>query len=380
MGTTSQPPTAPSLPGLPPPLQLLVLILVGWVSRQQQDVIAYLRAENDVLREQLDRARGGKRLRFTEKQRRRLAVAGQPLGRKLLRELAGIVTPDTILRWYRQLVAKKYDGSAKKQKKAPGRPRLAETITQLVVRLATENPRAGYTKIRDMARGLNRQVGRSTVQRILQAHGIEPAPERGKKTTWKQFLDAHLDALAAIDFFSVEVLTLKGLVRYQVLFVIELATRRVHLAGIGHDGQWTQQRMRLVARALTDFEDGFLRATRYLIMDRDPLFGAGFRQALQDGGVQAKPLPARSPNLNAYAERFVLSIKSECLRHVIPLGEAHLRHLVREYLAHYHGERFHQGLGSRLVEPDPKAANASGRTVCRKRLGGLLRFYYRAVA
>ncbi len=216
-----------------------------------------------------------------------------------------------------------------------------------------------------------------TIKRILIDAGLEPAPERGKRTTWKAFLKAHSGAIAATDFFTVEVLTAVGLVRYFVFFVIDLETRRVHIAGIAHDVHraW----MRQIARALTDPIDGFLRKARYLIHDRDPLFTARFKEILKAAGVSTVRLPARSPNLNAYAERFVRSIRHECLRKVIPLGERHLRHLVAEFVAHYHLERNHQGIGNRLIEP-PSGAHAIGPVKCRERLGGMLRYYYRQAA
>jgi transposase InsO family protein len=151
---------------------------------------------------------------------------------------------------------------------------------------------------------------------LLTEHGIEPAPLRGRRMPWSTFLKAHWGAIAAADFFSVEVLTRGGLVRYLVLFVIDLKTRRVHLAGVTcrADGEWMAQ----VARNLTDAAAGALTGVRHLIVDRDPLYTAHFRSLLQTAGVQLLRLPSRSPNLNAYAERFVRSIKHECLRHSAP--------------------------------------------------------------
>ena len=136
--------------------------------------------------------------------------------------------------------------------------------------------------------------------------------------------------------------------------------------------------MHQIARNWTDSEDGFLLRSRYLIHDRDPLFTKAFRETLESSGVRSVRLPSRSPNLNAYAERFVRSIKSECLAQVIPIGEAHLRRAVREYVEHYHGERNHQGLGNRLIESSADDSRKDGRIECRQRLGGLLRFYQRA--
>jgi putative transposase len=168
-----------------------------------------------------------------------------------------------------------------------------------------------------------------------------------------------------------------GLIRYHVLFLIDIATRKVEIAGLTRspDGLWMDQ----IARNLLDVEDGFLIEERYLLLDRDPLYTMEFRTALERGGVEVVRLPARSPNLNAFAERFVLSIKSECLDRMVPLGERHLRRAVSEFVAHYHGERNHQGLENRLIE-GPLPANSNGRLVRRERLGGLLSFYHRAAA
>jgi len=215
---------------IPLPLQCLLAVLAGWVNQQQQEVIAYLQAENRVLRDELD----GKALRFTDAQRSRLARFAHPIGRRRLRKIGTIVTPDTLLRWHRELVARKYDGS---KKRGPGRPRIPEEIQELILRMARDNPGWG-------------------------------------------------------------------------------------------------------------------------------------------SGVHPVKLPSRSPNLNAYAERFVRSIKTECLAQVVPIGEGHLRRVVREYVQHYHGERNHQGIGNRLIGPPADAIRREGPIECRKRLGGLLRYYY----
>jgi transposase InsO family protein len=194
--------------------------------------------------------------------------------------------------------------------------------------------------------------------------------------SWETFLKAHWGAIAATDFFSVEVLTRTGLVRYFVLFIIDLRTRRVEIAGIARrpDGEWMKQ----IARNLTDIEDGFLSGARYLIHDRDPLFTEAFRDVPGSSGVTTVKLPARSPDLNAYAERFVLSIRSECLDQIVPLGERHLRKAVREYTEHYHAERNHQGRGNELIETPREESNLDGAVECQERLGGVLKYYRRA--
>jgi transposase InsO family protein len=293
-----------------------LLLCSGWVNRSQQAVIDYLLEENRVLRA----VNGSRRLRLTDDQRRRLAVKGKVLGRRQLAAVAGIVTPHTILRWYRRLVAKKYDGSKTRR---PGRPPTKPDIAALVVRMATENPTWGDTRIRGGLNGLDHDVARNTIKAILKDHGIEPAPERGTRTPWKTFLAAHWEVLAAADFFTVEVLTFGGLVRYAVFFVMKLKTRTVEVAGITchPDEAWMTQ----IARNLTDARDGFLHGVQHVILDRDPLYTAAFRRLLRDSGVKPLLLPPRSPNLNAFAERFALSIKSECLDRIVPLGDAHLR-------------------------------------------------------
>jgi transposase InsO family protein len=244
--------------------------------------------------------------------------------------------------------------------------------------MARDNPRWGYTRIRGALRNLGREIGRNTIKRILLSNGFDPALLRKKGMSWETFLKAHWGVIAAADFFSVEVLTRTGLVRYFVLFIIDLQTRRVEIAGIAKqpNGEWMKQ----IARILTDSEDGFLNEDRYLIHDRDPLFTKAFRDVLGSSGVRTLKLPARSPDLNAYAERFVRSITSECLDQIIPLGEHHLRSAVKEYTEHYHVERNHQGLDIELIEDRRGAPDVSGDVERRERLGGILNYYYRRAA
>ena len=322
------------------PFRLLLIAVAGWMNHEQQQAIAYLREENRVLRAQI----GTRRLRFDDNQRRRLATRAKALGRRLLSELATIVAPETLLRWHRRLIAEKYDGSARR---APGRPRTASALTALVVRMATENRDWGYRRIQGALSNLGHAGGRVTIANILKNHGMEPAPERSRQTTWKEFLSRHWELMVAADFFTVEVWTCRGLQRFLVLFFMELSTRRVHVAGMARpaNGLWMSQ----IGRNVCDPGDGLLLAKRYLIHDRDPLFTAEFLDMLAEVGIQSVKLPPRSPNLNAYAERFVRTIKESCLDRLILFGEVSLRKVVREFVAHYHGERNHQGLGNRLI-------------------------------
>jgi len=319
---------------------------------------------------------GKKRILLTDDQRRLLAVKGKSLGRKTLRELTTIVTPDTILRWQRELIARKWDYCA--QRKAVGRPRLRQVIVDLILRFARENPTWGYDRIQGALANVGYHITDTTVGNVLKAHGIEPAPERQRQTTWSTFLKAHWDVLAAIDFTSVEVWTPRGLVTFYLLFVIELKTRRVEFAGCttNPDERWMKQ----IARNVIDSCDGFLRGKRFLLMDRDGKFCPAFRKLLHDDDCEPLLLPPRSPNLNAHIERFMRSLKSESLDRMIFFGEKSLRRAVTAYLKHYHTERNHQGLENRLIDADAEACHAAGKIKCRERLGGMLKYYYREAA
>lgn len=353
------------------PWHIVLFAVAGWMNREQRAVVEYLKEENRVLRELI----GTKRPRLNDKQRRRLAAHGKTLGRKLLSTCCRIVTPDTILRWHRKLIAEKYDGSANRK---PGRPRIGCRIRSLAVRMADENRTWGYRRIQGALSNLGHYVGKSTVKRILKSQGIEPAPHRAKKSTWQEFLRTHWESLAAADFFTVEVWTPFGLVRHVVFFVIELSTRRVEIAGVAPDpnGSWMAQ----VARGLTDCFDGFLVGKRHLIHDRDPLYTAQFTQTLAGAGVRCVKLPPQSPNLNPFAERFVRSIKSECLSRMIFFGGNHLRYVVKEDVEHYHTERNHQGICNRLIEVGDDPPAGTGAVHARVRLGGLLKYYHRTAA
>ena len=354
------------------PWQIFLVGVAGWICREQQAAIEYLRTENAVLKEKV----GKKRLLLNDDQRCRLAVKARALGRSVLEEIATIVTPDTLLRWHRRLVAEKWDYSVRR--KMPGRPPVSDEARQLVVKMARENPTWGYDRIQGALANLGHRISDQTVGNILKEHGIEPAPDRRRQTTWKTFLRAHWDCLAAIDFTTVEVWTKGGLVTYYLLFVIQIATRRVHFAGCttSPDDLWIKQ----IARNLTDCEDGFLAGTRYILTDRDSKFSPGFRDYLEIEGVESVRLPPRSPNLNAHIERFMRTLKSESLSRMIFFGEKMLRHAVHEFLVHYHEERNHQSLENEIIDPGEDVGREEGLIDCRERLGGMLRYYYRDAA
>jgi putative transposase len=239
----------------------------------------------------------------------------------------------------------------------------------LVVRIAEDNPTWGYTRIQGALKNVQHRVGRSTIARILKAHGLPPVPER--PTSWRTFLRAHQDSIAGADFFTTEVWTWRGLVTVYTVFVIHLASRRVEI--LGSTLHPDEAFMRQVGRTLTMAD---AETCRILICDRDAKWSGPFREILQEAGIRIVQTPYRAPNGNAHAERFVRSIKEECLDRIIPLGERHFRRAVHEFVAHYHLERNHQGLGNALI--DRVATDTGGAIRRRLRLSGLLNYHERA--
>ena len=288
------------------PLIFLVSLLAGWLNQEQQKILEYLREENRVLKEQL-----GGRLRLSDEQRRRLAAKGKELGRNLLEEFATIVTPDTILRWHRQLVARKWTYPHRQI----GRPSVSREIEALVLRVAKDNPRWGYDRIQGALANLGHKLAPNTVKRILKDHGLEPAPVRRGKTTWSQFLSAHWATLAAADFFTTEIWTPVGLVTFYVFFVLRLDTRRVHIATPTPNPD--RFFMKQVALDIAAFDDSFLQDVSHLIIDRDSKYTGEFRDILKENAIRLVLIPPRSPDCNPHAERFVRSIKEECLNRLI---------------------------------------------------------------
>ena len=233
----------------------------------------------------------------------------------------------------------------------------------------------GYRSIQGALSNVGHNVAFNTVKRILRSHGIEPAPERGTKTTWAQFFKSHWATLAAADFFTAEVWTPRGLVTYYVLFALRLENRKTHIVG------WTARPnaifMKQAALEWIGFDDGFLCGCSHLIIDRDQKYTAEFDVILRENGVKIIRIPPRSPNCSPHAERFVLTAKRECIERMILFGERSLTRAIREFEAHYNRERNHQGVGNRLLTP---MAHGSGAVARRERLGRLLNFYYRRAA
>jgi transposase InsO family protein len=249
-----------------------------------------------------------------------------------------------------------------------------KVIRQLIVRMATDNAGWGYCRIQGELKKLDHRVARSTIAKTLKEHGIRPAPDR--PTSWQTFLRAHADVIAAADFFMTEVWTIRGLVTHYVLLVIEHATRAVQIAAVttNPDAAFMAQ----IARNLTSHDDGFLRGMRFLVIDRDTKFSIQFCQIVEAAGTTIVRTAFQAPNMNAIAERWVLSVKAECLDRIIRFGQGHLERVLSSYVDHYHAERPHQGLGNELIAGEPSSGN--GDVVSTERLGGLLRHYHRSAA
>ena len=239
--------------------------------------------------------------------------------------------------------------------------------------MATENSTWGYTRIQGALKNWGHDVARSTVATVLKHNGIAPAPDR--PSSWRTFLRAHWGAIAGADLFTSEVWTPRGLITYYTLFVIDLRSRRVHVAGSipPPDAGFIAQ----AARRLTDAVEGFLAGHRVLLCDRDAKWTQGFRRIVEGAGVRIVWTPVQAPNANAYAERFGRSIRAEWLDRLILFGERRLLRALDEFVAHDHGERTHQGLGNELISSGTHLAQGS-HIRCRERLGGLLRYYHRA--
>jgi hypothetical protein len=350
------------------PWARLLAYVTGLINQELLLKNEYLAAENRILRAHLPA-----RLRLSDPERSTLAKIGKRLGRKALAHVACAAKPDTILAWYRKLIAKKFYGS--KHRRYPGRPPIEAKLEALIAKMARENSGWGYDRIVGALANLGYTVSDQTVGNVLKRHGIAPAPKRRQNTTWKEFIQTHLTVLAGIDFFTVEVLTWRGLVTYYVLFFIHVESRRVSLAGITRhpDQAWMQQ----MARNATGESWGFLHQRRYALHDRDTKFCAVFRATLVAGGIEPIQLPARSPNLNSHAERWVRSVKGECLSKLILFGEASLRRALTNFIDHFHGERNHQGKGNVLLFPSENVGQQKprSRVRCRERLGGLLKYY-----
>jgi putative transposase len=349
----------------------MLACVAGWLNDQQRLVIEYLKTENAVLREKL----GKKRILLNDAQRRRLAVKGKLLGRKQLKQLGSFFSPDTILRWHRQLVTKEQASELK----IPGRPKLDQALEQLIVRLANDNSTWGCDRIVGELKKLGHSVSGTTVENVLKRHGIEPAPTRGEGVgSWSEFIRAHWECLAATDFTTVNVWTATGLKTFYLLFVIELKSRRVQYLGSTQNPNeaWV---LEAFGRATAESELlGGEQHPTMLLMDHDTKFTAKLKRQLRGQGISPKMTGIRQPNMNAYVERFIGSYKFELARRMIFFGQGALDHATKVYLDHYHDQRPHQGLDNELIVPLAHPSDLSGEVVVTERLGGLLKSYHRA--
>lgn len=347
------------------PFLPLLRILASSSDSELARQVEFLKTENQVLRSRLP-----KRITVTPTERERLVRLGKAIG-NAVKDLVSIVSPRTFVRW---LKCHEPEGT----RRAPattGRPRIEESVRDLILRMARENA-WGYSRILGELKKLGIHVSRSTVVNVLKENGIDPGPKRGAGT-WHAFLERHAATLWACDFFSKKIWTLSGLLEIFILFVIQHGSRRVHLVGMtAHpDKVWMKQQ----ARNLSMFFADQAEKPGYLIRDIDGKFVPEFDAILEADGMEIVPVGPRAPNLNARAERWVLSVKSECLDHFIVFGEAHLRHIISEYVSYYNQERPHQGVDN-VPLTKPPADTGPGEVVCAERLGGLLRHYHRAAA
>jgi putative transposase len=349
-------------------LQPLFLLLLRSAGVDLARIVEYLRAENGILRSRLPG-----RITVTPQERNRLVKLGAVLG-EAIKGLVTFVTPRTFLRWVNDSKPRPKGEPAKAPaRRKPGRPKTPEEVAEIILRIARETA-FGYTRILGELKKLGiHDVSRSTVVNILKSNGLDPGPKRGQGT-WSDFLTRHAATLWASDFFSVRTWTLAGVVDLYVLFFIHLQTRKVFLAGVSANPtrDWVTQLARNFTMHLA--EQGLTLS--HLIIDHDSKYTESFDTVIESEGAEVVRVGPRAPNLNPVAERFVQTVKSECLGHFVIFGEKHLLHLLKEFGTHYHEERAHQGLGNRPPAQDEHAVVlpfAGAEVRCRERLGGLLK-------
>lgn len=350
----------------------LLAYITGTVDQELLVRNEYLAAENRILRNQISG-----RVKLSDGERITLAAIGKRLGKQALAEVVSVVKPATLLAWHWKLIAKKFDGS--RQHPKIGRPRIDPVIEDLIVKFAQENRTWGYDRIVGALRNIGYRVSDQTVGNILKRHNLPPISERKKTTTWCEFIRAHQNLLVATDFFTAEVWTRKGLVTYYILFFIQVGSRHVHIAGLtpNPDTAWMIQ----MARNATMAEWDCLTPGQKVLHDRDVKYSQKFQDTLKAAGITSIKLPARSPNLNAYAERWVRAVKEEALSKVILFGEGALRKVLQEYDVHYHQERNHQGKENELLTRMASQETQDTQSIrTRESLGGLLKYYYRKAA
>lgn len=352
---------------------LLELSQIGRLSDQEKDLeILVLRKQLVMLERQLD-----KPMRLSRAERLTLAVIGAKLkvvsGRsvKQLRDVIRIVQPETVLRWHRELVRRKWTQSSKH---TGGRLRTNREIEHLVVRFARENVDWGYGKIQGELLKLDIDISEETIANILARYGILPAPERGSSPSWRHLMSHYKDQLLACDFFTIETLFLQTI---YVFFFIEVGTRRVHFAGCttNPNAAWVTQQARQMVWDLEKRDPGM----RFLIRDNDTKFTVAFDTVFRSEGIDIIRMPYRAPNANAFAERWVRTVREECLNKLLIVNQAHLRRVMQEFVAYHNSARPHQGIDQQIPTPHT-ALVSSGPVRCRNVLGGIIHDYYRDAA
>ncbi len=314
-----------------------------------------------------------KPLRFGLPFKMEMARLAKTLSKASLEEVALLVRPSTLLRWYREFVAAKSDGS--KYRKGPGRPRIKPETERLILEMAQRGHSWGAKRIQGALLHVGIKIAHQTVLNVLRRHGMNPMPKGGRQMTWSQFIAAHYDMLLATDFFTVEVMGPKGLTTLFALFFIDVKTRLIYFTGLTeHPNEaWMMQ----VARTMTMDGEPFLLGKKVLLHDGDGKYCKGFRRIFKQAGVNPLKLPPFSPNLNAFAERWIRSIKSECLQYFCPVSKASIEYAIKQYVAHYNAERTHQGLDNQVLSPQDAPKNTDGPIKVSHRLAGLLPHYYR---
>jgi len=349
---------------------LISLVSIGRLSEQEKDLeILLLRHQLAILERKLDKPvkpNRAEKLTLAVLTARLRLVTRRSASR--LRDVIRIVQPETVLKWHRELVRRKW---LQKGKQKGGRPRISQELDDLIVQMAQENSRWGYGKIEGELRKLGFEVSESHVRDVLKRHHITPAPVRGS-SSWRHLITHYKNQLIACDFFTVQTLTLKTL---YVLFFIELGSRKVHLAGVtaNPNQTWVTQQARQVMWELGERNP----PCRFLIRDRDNKFPAAFDTVFRSEGIDVIRTPVRAPNANAYAERWIRTVREECLDLLLILNQTHLRRVLITYTEYYNDARPHQGIEQRIPVP-PQQSPSSGAVEHRKVLGGIINDYYRS--
>ena len=348
-------------------LEMLALLLTS-IDGKTLNLMRYYEHQIEFLRR---RVKG--RLLPDEAEKAAFANLAKEIGRPDLAVRMNLFHPETLFRWHREQAAKKFDGATKR---GPGRPPRWSHILPLLSQLRQDNPNWGVHRLSGQLHSLGYDLHPETIRQLLLKHGLDPGPAPSDR--WVRFIAQHQSAMLATDFLTVEVGTQGFLRTFHVLFLIQLDTRKVHIAGITEnpDQAWMTQ----VARNLIMEGENFVRGRNILLMDRDAKFCKEFRDILSSGGLKSLRLPWRSPNLNAFAERWVRSIKTECLRSFIFFDEEMLRRVITSYIQHYNHERPHQGKDNQILLPQlperTRHPSCEARLQSKSKLGGLLNFYY----